>query len=228
MISKIVHKLEPVALVGGAPLDFALIERVVSLAPTLVAADGGAKHIILSGRVPECVIGDMDSLSGDLKATLPESSVHQISEQDSTDFEKCLQRIDAPLIIGLGFLGARLDHQLAAFHGLMRFADQRCILLGEHDVVFLCPPQISLSLDPQTGVSLFPLAEVTGRAEGLKWSFASLDFAPGTRIGTSNFADGKVSLSMTAPAMLCILPADCLEIVVDALTQTSGSWPARV
>jgi thiamine pyrophosphokinase len=227
VISKIVRKLEPITLVGGAAVNSQQLERAIVEAPTLVAADGGAAHIVRAGRVPEAVIGDMDSLSGDLKAALPKDIVHEIEEQDSTDFEKCMLRIETPLVVGLGFLGGRLDHQLAAFHGLMQFQYQRCVLLGSDEVVFLCPPLLDLPLSAGTPVSLFPLGPVTGRASGLRWSFESLDFSPGENIGTSNVADGAISLAMTAPAMLCILPAQCFEAVVKALVAQSGSWPAR-
>jgi thiamine pyrophosphokinase len=224
---KIVHKLEPITLVGGSNLEKVVFDRAIVHAPTLVAADGGAAHALRFGKVPEAVIGDMDSLSSELKASLHGGTVHEIEEQDSTDLEKCLMRIDAPLILGVGFLGGRLDHQLAAFHGLMRFAHQRCVLLGDAEVVFLCPPQLSLPLATETRVSLFPLAEVTGSADGLKWSFPTLDFAPGARIGTSNIATGPARIEMSTPAMLCILPSECFEIVVKALVEQSGSWPVR-
>ncbi|MEN8893548.1 thiamine diphosphokinase [Planktotalea arctica] len=226
-MDKIVRKFEPITLVGGAPLPEGALARAIVHAPDIVAADGGAAPILRQGLMPQAVIGDMDSLSGKLKATLPASVIYEVAEQDSTDFEKCLMRIEAPLIAGLGFLGGRLDHQLAVFHGLMRFAGQRCLLLGENETVFLCPARLELPLDAGTPVSLFPLAPVRGAMRGLKWSFDALDFAPGHRIGTSNEASGPVSLTMNAPAMLCILPAHCFEIAFKALREQPGSWPAR-
>ncbi|MEP5154482.1 thiamine diphosphokinase [Planktotalea sp.] len=227
MISKIVRKLEPVTLVGGADVSKSAFERAIVHAPTILAADGGAVHALNLGAIPEAVIGDMDSLDRELKGQLPAASLHFIEEQDSTDFEKCLLRIEAPLIMGVGFLGGRLDHQLAAFHALVRFAHQRCILVNDDELVFLCPPQFSMPLAAGTPVSLFPMGASTGRGEGLKWSFPSLDFEPGLRIGTSNEAIGAVTLEMSAPNMLCILPSDCFELVLKALMAQAGSWPAR-
>ena len=227
MTDKIVHKFEPITLVGGALLPDGALQRSLDVAPSIVAADGGAAHVLRFGRVPEAVIGDMDSLSGKFRAALPLEVVHEIEEQDSTDFEKCLMRIKAPAIAGLGFLGGRLDHQLAAFHGLMRYPHQRCVLLGADEVVFLCPPQLDLPLEQGTPVSLFPLGPVTGAMKGLKWSFDTLEFAPGHRVGTSNEALGPASFKMSAPSMLCILPGACFEIVLTALAVQSGSWPVR-
>jgi thiamine pyrophosphokinase len=227
MISKIVHKLEPITLVGGADLERSVFERAIVHTSCIIAADGGAHHVTEFGAIPDAVIGDMDSLSGELKATLPTSIIHRVAEQDSTDFEKCLMRIDAPLIVGLGFLGGRLDHQLAAFHALIRFADQKCLLLGQDELVFLCPPDIELPLEAGTTVSLFPLAPTRMKASGLKWSFEVLDLEPGKQIGTSNEALGVVRIAVDAPALLCILPARCFEVTLKALVQQRGSWPAH-
>ncbi|MGB7319667.1 MAG: thiamine diphosphokinase [Planktotalea sp.] len=227
MISKIVLKLEPITLLGGAELPEDGFSRALALAPTVVAADGGAAHAVQHGCIPEAVIGDMDSLSGELKASLPDKAIHTIDEQDSTDFEKCLMRIGAPVVLGLGFLGGRLDHQLAALHTLLRFAEQRCVLLGHDELIFLCPPNLDLPLEKGTPVSLFPMSAVVARAQGLKWSFDALDLAPGQRIGTSNEATGPLHLETDAPGLLCILPASCLEDVMGALLGSTGSWPAR-
>lgn len=226
MISKIVHKLEPITLVGGGDVSDPAFEQALQHAPSLVAADGGAQAILQRGKMPEAVIGDMDSLSGDLKASLSKSLLHEVTEQDSTDFEKCLMRIAAPLIIGIGFLGGRIDHQLAAFHALVRFPNQPCVLLGDEELVFLCPPKLDLPLVAGTPVSLFPMQAVTAQGLGLTWSFEQLDLAPGVRIGTSNRAEGAISLSATEAALLCILPAECLEAVVTALRAQRDLWPA--
>ena len=47
---------------------------------------------------------------GDIQTQLAPGVLRPITEQDSTDFEKCLRRISAPEILGFGFLGARVDH----------------------------------------------------------------------------------------------------------------------
>jgi thiamine pyrophosphokinase len=51
--------------------------------------------------------------------------VHHLPEQDTTDFEKCLYSVAAPLLLGVGFLGGRADHHLAAMNVLVRYADRR-------------------------------------------------------------------------------------------------------
>ncbi len=228
MICSIVHGTRPVTLVGGGKAKKSLLEAAISRAPQLVAADGGADRALCLGWMPDVVIGDFDSISAAAKAAIPSERLHMIGEQDSTDFEKCLSRIDAPLVIGVGFSGGQLDHQLAALHGLMRFPERACVLLGKRDLVFLAPPELRLDLPEGARFSLFPLGEVRAHSNGLRWPVEGIGFAPGARIGTSNVAQGPVHLTCDLPAMLIILPVGLLDFVAEALADKDAPrWPAR-
>lgn len=227
MIDKIVSSFEPIALMGGMGAARGTIEAVSRYTSGWVAADGGARHVVEAGIMPRAVIGDLDSVAGTILSQLDPHTVHRIEEQDSTDFEKCLLRIEAPLVLACGMLGGRLDHQLVALHALMRFSAQRCVLVGETEIVFLCPPRIRLPFEPQTPVSLFPLGHVVADTVGLQWSFEQLALEPGGRVGTSNIALGCTELSVSAPALLCIVPRDCLDVVVTQLAEEQGGWSAR-
>lgn len=221
----IVTSSEPVTLVGGAEVTQARLKRAQSLAPAVVAADGGAEAALAHGVMPEAVIGDFDSLSDMARGRIPKASLHEIPEQDSTDFDKCMRNIVAPLVIGIGFSGDRLDHQLAAYNTLVRHPHRRCILLGEEELVFLAPPSLRLDLAKGCAVSLFPMGAVEGISDGLLWPIRGLNFAPDGRVGTSNEALGPVHMSMTAPKMLVILPEAQLEEAVRALGETVPTWP---
>ncbi|WP_397542824.1 thiamine diphosphokinase [Roseovarius salis] len=221
----IVNEREPVTLIGGAQVTYARLARARALAPHVAAADSGADAALAHGVAPKAVIGDFDSLSDAARRDLPPAALHPISEQDSTDFDKCLRNIAAPLVIGIGFSGDRLDHQLAAYNTLVRHPARRCILLGAEELVFVCPPSVSLPLGAGTAVSLFPMAAVEGVSDGLRWPIGGLNFAPDGRVGTSNLSTGTVHLSVTTPKMLVILPQSTLETVVAALLATTAAWP---
>lgn len=220
----IVQQSHPVTLIGGAEVNNQGLERALAIAPGIVAADGGADTALIHGLTPDAVIGDFDSISESARDVIPPAHLHPITEQDSTDFDKCLSNIHAPLIIGVGFSGARLDHQLAAFNALVRHPTQRCILLGDADLAFLCPPSLRLDLPPDIPLSLFPMGAVEGISDGLHWPIAGLNFAPDGRVGTSNRTTGPVFLNLTAPKMLVILPHDTLEQVAAALLETVAGW----
>lgn len=218
----------PVTLLGGGALAAGDLALALGHAPALVAADGGADAALAQGEMPRAVIGDMDSLSAEARARIPADRLIAVAEQTSTDFEKALSRIDAPLTLAVGFTGRRTDHELAAYHGLLRHSDRRCVLLAASDVVCLAPPDLTLDLPEAMRVSLFPMAPVKGHSEGLEWPIDGLDFAPTTRIGTSNrVRGGPVRLRFDAPHMLLILPREALPRLRDALLRPGlAAWDA--
>lgn len=206
-------------LVGGGPVAPAELAAALALAPEAVAADGGGDVPLPGGAEFRAVIGDMDSLADPEALRRRGVPLHAVAEQDTTDLEKCLYSVEAPLFIGVGFLGGRLDHQLAAMNALARVQETPVILVGGGELCFLCPVSFSLELARGTRVSLFPLAPVRGLASaGLRWPVAGLAFAPDGRIGTSNEATGgPMRLAWDSPRMLAVLPAGLLAPVVAAL-----------
>lgn len=218
MNAPIVQSNEIVTLLGAGQVDDALFTESLRLAPTLVAADGGAKRALASGITPDAVIGDFDSLDPKLRWGLPPERVHHIKEQDSTDFDKALSRIDAPLILAIGFTGRRLDHELAVYNAMVRHADRPVIVLGEVDLCFHISLEITLTLPLGTRVSLFPMAETVCRSTGLRWATDHLTFAPWARVGTSNeSAKDQVTLSPQDHGMLGILPLTESAAVIEGL-----------
>ena len=205
-------------LLGGAPTQLKHVNQALSIAPTLVAADGGADTALQAGLTPEAVIGDMDSISPEARAQLPAESQHHIAEQDSTDFAKCLRSIEAQAILAVGFAGGRLDHQLAACTTLVNFPDKVVVLLTEEDICFLAPLRLQLDLSAGTRVSLYPMAPVQGRSTGLVYPIDGLTLSPATRVGTSNEAEGPVTLEFDDRSMLVILPLSELPVVLKELT----------
>ena len=229
MKNSILDILEPLTIIGGGDCTVEDIQLARTIAPICVAADGGA-HIALPAGVPlTAVIGDMDSISNEARAQIPAEKFHHIAEQDSTDFDKVLRHVSAPLSIAVGFSGGQVDHALAALHTLVVYCHKRIILLGEQDIIFLCPPQMALSVEAGTRVSLFPLGPVRGTSTGLEWPIDGIDFAPGQRSGTSNRATGDITLTLERPNMLCILPRSLIQPVARlfADAQAPAQWSSR-
>ena len=213
---------EGVTLLGGGPVARHDLAEALALAPRIVAADGGAVAALDAGFVPEAVYGDLDSLSEGDRARIPPERIHAIPEQMTTDFDKALRHVRAPIVLAVGFTGARIDHELSVYHGLVARSEARCIVMGATDIVFHVPPEIALDLPGGTRVSLFPMARVTGRSEGLDWPLGGLEFHPAMRIGTSNRASGgPVRIAPDGPGMLLILPRAHLAGAARALAAAS-------
>lgn len=215
--SDLILSVSPATLIGASHVEPQDIVEALSIAPYLVAADGGAVTALKHGHTPEFVIGDFDSLPHSATKVLTRDQLRHVTEQDSTDFEKCLSRLDAPLILALGFAGRRLDHELAVYNTLVRFPEKPCLVIGAHDVVLHAPRHLGIDLSAGQRVSLFPLAPVSGRSSGLSWPIDGLKFAPDGRIGTSNAATGRVELNFDGDGMLVILPRDALGAAIAAL-----------
>lgn len=228
MNNSIVSVSDPITLIGGGEVTLLDVNQALHHAPRLVAADGGADRALAFGHVPEAVIGDMDSLSETARTLLAPSRLHEMTEQETPDFDKALRAINAPFVIGIGFSGARADHMLAALTTLAKHPDRPCILLGQEQLILLCPPDITLDLAEDTLVSLWPLAPVSGRSTGLKWPIDGLILHPMGRVGTSNASTGgPVHLSVEAPSLLLILPREVLPALIEALQSGSSRWPAH-
>lgn len=213
----IVSELRPVTLIGGGEVTLDSLTEALTHAPILVACDSGAEFAFKNKVSLRAVIGDMDSISAETRALIDPSRLHFIPDQDTTDFEKALLTCQAPLFLGVGFLGGRLDHELAAMSALVNYDSHSVILIGQEDIVFLAPKDVHLKLEAGMRVSLFPMAEVRGVSRGLKWEIDPFEFSPAGRIGTSNEAMGAVDMSFEARKMLVILPRACLQIAIEAL-----------
>jgi len=218
MTSRNVQSSRGVTLVGAGDPEAGDIRLLMSHAPDLVAADGGANACLSFGLTPIAAIGDFDSLDPATRERLPNMRFIHVAEQDSTDFDKSLTTIDAPFILATGFTAGRLDHTLAVMSALVQHRDTPVVVLGGDDVIFAAPERISLALPTGTRVSLFPMTAVRGQSTGLKWPIDGLTLEPNGRIGTSNVAEGPVTLSFDAPGCLIILPRAALEPALHALT----------
>ncbi len=217
----IIQSLEPICLVGAGDIGAHDLALALRHAPLLIAADGGAGAALKAGYEPDAVIGDLDSLVPSDRARIAPWRVFLINEQDSTDFDKALRSIAAPLVLAVGFLGGRVDHQLAAFSTLVRHADRACVLLGPGEIVFHVPRLLELDLAVGDIVSLFPMLPVSGRSQGLEWPIDGLKLAPGGRIGTSNRALGQVRVETDGPGLLMIVPRSALVAVMRAFAAVS-------
>jgi thiamine pyrophosphokinase len=207
-----------VTLVGGGAPQPVIVRDLMSRAPDLIAADGGANACKTFGLTPLAVIGDFDSLVPETRAAMPDTRFLHVTEQDSTDFEKCLTRIDAPVILATGFTAGRLDHTLAVLSALARHDGAPVIVCGEDDIIFAAPRELALDLPVGSRLSLFPMVPVTGRSSGLKWDIDSLVLEPNGQIGTSNEVSGPVRLNIHEPGCLVILPPAALDAALEALT----------
>jgi thiamine pyrophosphokinase len=210
----------PILLFGAAPIAGSLLSCLDRCQNwPVVAADGGLGTALSCGLRPQAVIGDMDS-ANDLDQ-LPDD-IRQIkrSGQDDTDFEKSLDLISAPLIIGIGFLDGRFDHSLAVLDALARLSHDRPILLvGGEDVLLRLRGDFEMTLPLTSRFSVWPLGvQHFLHSHGLEWPLNDVTMAFGKRTGTSNRVNGK-PISITAgvgDGYVAMAPFTAFDAMLDA------------
>jgi thiamine pyrophosphokinase len=108
-----------VIFANGELPDLDAARALLQSSDYLVAADGGANHLLKMGILPEIVIGDLDSIEDDtlFELTTAEVDIKQFSEdKDETDIELALRyavELQPSAILIVGALGGRLDQTLA-------------------------------------------------------------------------------------------------------------------
>jgi len=209
-----------ILLVGAGPVVKSILSDSATISHVVVAADGGAQTVLDLGMTPAAVIGDGDSLDASSRNVIDPAIFHHITTQDTTDLEKSLANIRAPLIIGFGFLGGRLDHALAALNALVKYRDSPILLIGEHDACFHIPHDLQIDLAPGTRFSVFPMSKARARSTGLVWPLDPHSFDPANQIGTSNRVSGAVHITTEDFGLIGIIPPSAWRAAARAL------WPA--
>lgn len=177
-------------------------------APLVIAADGGYRHAAALGLKVDVVIGDLDSLDGDLRATLEASGTHveaAPAEKDETDLELALLyavRQGANPIAVLGALGGRLDmtlsNMLLLTHPALAGAHVE-LWNGTQTAWLIRPPGGEVGGAVGDTLSLVPLGgDALGiTTQGLKYALRDERLAFGPARGVSNVlteATARVSL----------------------------------
>ena len=209
---------QPITIVGGGEFVPDIFESSLQIGKALIAVDGGLNYLSPRRHSPVWILGDLDSAIDTESWVKAGAKIKLLREQNSTDLEKCLYSIEAPLYLANGFLGHRIDHTLASCSTLVRRKDRNIILLGKRDIIIHINEKISLNLEVGTRLSLFPFKKVCGvQSFGLKYSIEGLDFAPGSVIGTSNeVTEVTVEMNFDDTGMLLILPIESLSKVLES------------
>ena len=111
--------LHVVIVANGELLHPERLLCIVDDADVIIAADGGANWLIAHNRLPDLLIGDMDSISPEALQTLEGKHCHlqrYPRDKDETDTELALLEAisrGATHITIVGALGGRIDHELA-------------------------------------------------------------------------------------------------------------------
>jgi thiamine pyrophosphokinase len=181
---------------GGVLPSLEAVRRLPVSGDGIVCADGGARHALALGLIPDVVIGDLDSLQPPERLRLLAGHVEirqRPRDKDETDLElalNCALERDPAAIVIVGALGGRLDHTLGniALLGDARLEGRSCCLDDGIERVFLCRDTTEIHGERGDLVSLVPWGvPVLGvRTEGLRWPLNDESLLPERSRGISN------------------------------------------
>jgi len=201
----IVSSEKPLCLVGGATAEISEVNYILQLVKGFIAVDSGADILLEAGVIPLAVIGDLDSISAQSRASFVDQ-LYEIKEQSTTDFEKTLTRVSASALIALGFTGGRMDHILSVLSVMIRYPDKPVILTDAHDASFLAPAgETVFALPEGTRVSLMPVTPASVSLDGVVWPFSNTLMEMTGFTSPSNAAlGGDVTIKTDAPVLVTL------------------------
>jgi thiamine pyrophosphokinase len=188
----------------------------------VICADGGAQHALALGLVPDVIIGDLDSLDGDLQARLEGGGCQVLvhpTRKDETDLELALRYavdhgVDEILI--LGALGGRIDQALAniLLLALPELEAVKMRIVAGDQEMFLIRDQAFIEGQVGDTVSLLPIAgDVTGiTTEGLEYPLQRSTLKFGPALGVSNVLTAPVArVQVERGLLLCVHISNRME-----------------
>lgn len=184
-----------IIILNGEIPNKKIIIKYINNGDHIIAADGGGNYLKSAGILPDIIIGDMDSLSESSVRyfTKRKVKIRKITEQETTDFEKCLlycRKKNFKEIIVFGSLSLRPDHTLNNFSILKRYSDKFNVkLISEEFEILLVKKKIDFSYKKGEIISLLALPRATGiKTKGLKYELNNEKLELGIREGSSNEA----------------------------------------
>ena len=185
--------------VNGIPLGY------LKKASQIICCDGSAESLITAGYIPDAVVGDMDSLSEDLKKRFADR-LYPDKSQDTNDLTKAVMwcsKMNYHDIVILGGTGKREDHTLGNISLLAEYAESVNIRMITDTGTFIpylhsCNvssfrgQQVSIfSIDPETEISSTRLKYPLNRLKIKNWWVATLNEALGDNFSLE-FSSGRV------------------------------------
>ena len=179
----------------------------------IIAADGGTRHALALGRMPNIIIGDLDSLPVNLEPSTLNIELMQFpADKNETDLELAIQHaltLNPQEVIIIGALGGRLDQTLGNIALISNLQPSTCNLKLNDGLeeVFFCHDQAEVNGAIGDIVSLIPWQrEVTGiLTHGLKWVLQNETLYPHKTRGISNEMTGDTATIKIKSGLLLVI-----------------------
>jgi len=209
--------MNAVIVANGMPTDPVADKQQVPPGALIIAADGGADYCRKLGLVPDVIIGDMDSITGDPAKTDFQTAeiIRHPVRKDATDLELAIDLAlerGAQRIIVIGALGGRWDMSIGNLL-LMALPALKSIpvkfVAGRQEITLVTGPgKTTFHGKPGDTLSLIPLSAAAAGVslDGLEYPLADAVLACGSSRGISNVLEKTTAkVRLASGTLMCIL-----------------------
>lgn len=185
------------------PLDY------LENAERIICCDGSAENLVTSGRIPEAIVGDLDSLSANITERFSDRLFIDVN-QETNDLTKavkwCADRGYKDIAI-IGATGKREDHTLGNISLLAEYATYvNVIMVTDTGVLYPFLESCKVFSFPGQQVSIFsvnPETEIT--SSGLKYKLNKLKLHNWWRATLNEALANSFELSFTGGPIIVYL-----------------------
>ena len=165
------NMFDAVIVAGGEFPTAPQPQEILQSAPFVVCCDGAADRYIATGRVPDAIVGDGDSISTVNREKFARL-MHVITEQESNDQTKAVRFLmerGKRRIAIVGATGKREDHTIGNISLLIEYARAGCNVCSftDHGVFIPCNGTTTHKCRKGQQVSIFSITAKDLSAEGL-------------------------------------------------------------
>ena len=179
------HSSAVMLVLGGRPPEIEWLKDISSVYKEIWAADSGGEVCKKAGLMPECLIGDFDSICKEDKEWLISRGAEIIeypAEKDLTDYQLCLEiasQKGKKNVIVTGIWGGRFDHAYSNLYSALwglEFGTRVICLTDENESLFYVYAEESIEIDFKKEplafslIALEPLSIVS--VNGAKWNLS--------------------------------------------------------
>lgn len=158
--------MKGIVISSGSIENYDLLKKHIKDNQFILCADGGVRHIMRIGAIPNSVIGDFDSIDEKSVEFIKENNIPVLKypvEKDETDTELALMHlinIGCNEITLVGVTGCRLDHTLANIYLLRKLLLQNIKgkIVDDNNTIYLINDYLKLEKRENYYVSIIPIS----------------------------------------------------------------------
>lgn len=188
--------MKALVVASGNKIKESILLNLIDKVDFIICADGGLMQVMKLGKIPDLIIGDLDSVDNSALNYIQANNIaiHKFPcEKNETDTELAIMYLiennykDITLV---GATGSRFDHTLANVFLLKRLCKNKIKgkIVDDNNVIYYVDSKIVLEKKNDTFISIIPTTEV-GTIVSLRGFYYPLDnylIEFGSTLGISN------------------------------------------